>query len=250
MGEDGRAVRILHIDIGGCEGCAVTVLRALPLIRQGVGLPRGGTLLKAEVHSKYLGNVDLNREYDIAIVTGSICLKDEEFVEKLKKVREISKILVAFGSCAAVGGVTLFARGGQLPKPEHMVWQPIAVVVDVDYAVPGCPPAPAAVKALLDQIVSGRGLFLNIFASAAKARKFSGYDLMDDVVLTGLCVGCGACVLSCPTQALQMIDRRPDLIPEKCIRCGTCYVRCPRATQVLMRRFPARPKTLREVRGG
>ncbi len=229
-----RKIKVLHIDVGGCEGCASLVLRTLPLLRGNF-----------EIHSKYIEDeVNLTRHYDVALVTGSICLNDEEEVSKLRKVREVTNIVVALGSCAAVGGVTLFARGGQEPKPEHRVWQPIGAVVEVDYVVPGCPPAPVAVRTLLENIVSGKGYFLNVFASAAKMRKFSGYDLMDDVVLTGLCVGCGACVLSCPTHALQMIERHPDLIPEKCIRCGTCYVRCPRASQLLIKRFLVKPKVL------
>ncbi len=229
-----RKIKVLHVDVGGCEGCASLVLRTLPLL-----------LNDFEIHSKYVEDkVSLTDHYDIALVTGSICLNDEEEVSKLREVRNVTDIVVALGSCAAVGGVTLFARGGQEPKPEHRVWQPLGAVIEVDYAVPGCPPAPAAVRTLLGNIVSGKGYFLNVFASAARMRKFSGYDLMDDVVLTGLCVGCGACVLSCPTNALQMIGERPDLIPEKCIRCGTCYVRCPRASQLMVRKFLVKPKVL------
>jgi len=80
---------------------------------------------------------------------------------------------------------------------------------------------------------------LRVFEAAAKARKFSGFDLMDDVVLMGICIGCGACVISCPTGALQMIEKRPELIVEKCIRCGTCYVRCPKASQLMVGRWMA-----------
>lgn len=248
-------LKVVHLDVGGCEGCAVTVLRVLPHLER-----------IAETYTKYTHDeIPEDARFDVALVTGSVCLNDEEAVERLRRLRAKVKVLIALGSCASVGGVTLFARGGQSPKPEHRVWQPISAVVEVDYAVPGCPPAPMTVKSLMDSLAAEnkgaavrRGqyfkrlfnskksqYFLHLFSSVARVRKLSGYDLLDDVVLTGLCVGCGVCVLSCPTNALRFIDRKPDLIPEKCIRCGTCYVRCPRASQVLIRRFP--PNKLGEV---
>ncbi len=237
-----KPLKVLHIDIGGCEGCGVTVLRALPQIMK-----------VAEVKSKYLGGISLDSEsYDVAIVTGSVCLDSKESIEKLKAVRKVSEYVIALGSCASVGGVTLFSRGGQEPKPEHRVWQPISSVIDVDYAVPGCPPPPQVLSALIEGLSYKKGViestvsklaaarkaqyFMNLFGMVAKVRKLSGFDLLDDVVLGGLCIGCGACVLSCPTSALRLVDKRPDIVPERCIRCGTCYVRCPKSFLVLNKR--------------
>ncbi len=225
--------KIVLFDVGGCEGCPATIIRSLPRISN-----------RVEIYAKYLGNFDINKKYDIALVTGSICINDEEMVKKLKQIRENSTILIAFGSCAAVGGVTRFCRGGQEPKPEHRVFQPINSVVEVDYAIPGCPPAPQILGTIVNNLTGRAGPFIKIFAAVAKSKKLSGFDLLDDVVLSGLCIGCGACVLSCPTGALQMIEKKPDLIVEKCIRCGTCYVRCPRATQLLLRKYPVQLKIL------
>ncbi len=224
--------RILLIDVGGCEGCSIAVLRALPSIEH-----------RVELHSIYLGNLDLDSRYDIALVTGPICINDKHVTSKLERIRGISRILIAFGSCAAVGGIARFCRGGQEPRPEHRVYQPLSSIVEVDYAIPGCPPAPQVVDTLLLGLTRGSS-FLKVFAAVAKAKKLSGFDLLDDVVLSGLCVGCGACVLSCPTNALQMIEKKPDLVVEKCIRCGTCYVRCPRALHILLTRYPVQTKML------
>jgi len=224
----GSKVRVLVHDIGGCEGCPISVIRALPEL---VGI--------ADVHSRYLGNEDVSGgvTYDVGIVTGAVCINEPDVVGKLRVIREVSKVLIAYGSCASVGGITRFCRGGQEPRPEHRTYQPVTAVVRVDYAVPGCPPAPTFIASLIKSIVKGGGYFLKLFSAVVKARKLSGFDLLDDVVLPGLCVGCGACILSCPTGALQMIDGKPDLVVEKCIRCGTCYVRCPRASQLLIRRY-------------
>ncbi|HEY3422371.1 MAG TPA: 4Fe-4S binding protein [Methanocellaceae archaeon] len=45
----------------------------------------------------------------------------------------------------------------------------------------------------------------------------------------GLCIGCGACAMSCPTRAISMQLGRPDIITERCVKCGACFAQCPRS---------------------
>ncbi len=227
---------LLIYDLGGCEGCPLSLMRILPQL---TGI--------TELYSRYTGNLDLGREYDIAVLTGPICLNSREHLEIIKKIREKSRTVIAYGSCASVGGIILYARGGQDPRPDHRIYSPITRVIETDYAIPGCPPAPQMLITLLNHIKRGSGFFLELFKKVAEIRKLSGFDLMDEIILPGLCVGCGACVLSCPTHALQMIDNRPDLIPEKCIRCGTCTIRCPRFSQLLVRGLLTRPPLLKTI---
>jgi len=220
---------LLIYDVGGCEGCPLSILRVLPQLEE-----------RVHVSSRALGNLSLSRDYDYAVVTGSACINEERVTSIIRRIREKAKVLIAYGSCASVGGITLFCRGGQRPRPEHRTFLPISSVVEVDYAIPGCPPNPTLLVNLLDSL-EGKGgsrskYFLSLFSRVAKEKKLSGFDLMDEIVLSGLCIGCGACVLSCPAHALHMVEGKPDLIPEKCIRCGTCCVRCPRFTQLLLRR--------------
>jgi Na+-translocating ferredoxin:NAD+ oxidoreductase RNF subunit RnfB len=41
------------------------------------------------------------------------------------------------------------------------------------------------------------------------------------------CHGRGACMRSCPTQAIRVRDGKAALMPELCIDCGTCLPACP-----------------------
>ncbi|MBN1389388.1 MAG: 4Fe-4S binding protein [Candidatus Thermoplasmatota archaeon] len=41
------------------------------------------------------------------------------------------------------------------------------------------------------------------------------------------CIGCGACVETCPVQALSMVDGKADVDPETCVDCGACVGVCP-----------------------
>ncbi|OQY20765.1 MAG: hypothetical protein B6I34_08420 [Anaerolineaceae bacterium 4572_32.1] len=43
-----------------------------------------------------------------------------------------------------------------------------------------------------------------------------------------LCNGCGACVSTCPSQAVALIDGRPVIVhPQDCAYCGDCEELCP-----------------------
>ncbi|MBC8378839.1 MAG: 4Fe-4S binding protein [Planctomycetes bacterium] len=41
------------------------------------------------------------------------------------------------------------------------------------------------------------------------------------------CTGCGACVDSCPSEAIEMQDEKAVIVPDKCVDCGVCVDECP-----------------------
>lgn len=48
------------------------------------------------------------------------------------------------------------------------------------------------------------------------------------------CVGCGACITACPTQAIQMLPGWVSAVqPSRCIGCGTCAALCHRRASYL-----------------
>ncbi|MHA1330922.1 MAG: Coenzyme F420 hydrogenase/dehydrogenase, beta subunit C-terminal domain [Candidatus Hodarchaeales archaeon] len=51
--------------------------------------------------------------------------------------------------------------------------------------------------------------------------------LKKQVIDTGLCSACGACVASCSENALEMREDRPRLVG-KCTACGVCVHQCPK----------------------
>ncbi|MEM2192379.1 MAG: Coenzyme F420 hydrogenase/dehydrogenase, beta subunit C-terminal domain [Candidatus Hadarchaeales archaeon] len=56
-------------------------------------------------------------------------------------------------------------------------------------------------------------------------------DLEGDVVNRELCLGCGACVASCPVQCLSLRENRAALTGT-CINCGICYGGCPQTASL------------------
>ncbi|MDH4208182.1 MAG: hydrogenase iron-sulfur subunit, partial [Anaerolineae bacterium] len=75
------------------------------------------------------------------------------------------------------------------------------------------------------------------YRAAARALRYASAGQMvsegpQAVVIENLCIGCGTCVLSCPFQAISMVDRGETLglstvDVSLCKGCGNCVVVCP-----------------------
>ncbi|HTO94862.1 MAG TPA: oxidoreductase [Bacteroidota bacterium] len=131
------------------------------------------------------------KSIDLCLFNGSI--RNSENAEIARLMRAKSKILVAFGSCALEGGIpglanltsrdaimkwvykespsTVASDGDAYPRthtamPEGEIeipelWDTVKAldqVVDVDYTIPGCPPQPNQIWAVMEHILSGRPL--------------------------------------------------------------------------------------------
>jgi F420-non-reducing hydrogenase small subunit len=125
---------------------------------------------------------------DVTLFHGAVRNSENEHLAHL--LREKSKVLVAFGSCAHIGGIpglaNLFTREeifkrvyGESPstvnpekvEPQAKVTMPegeitipefydtvksLNQVVEVDYYVPGCPPTPKQIWNVVQAIVNGQ----------------------------------------------------------------------------------------------
>ncbi|MEM1550717.1 MAG: oxidoreductase, partial [Candidatus Bathyarchaeia archaeon] len=128
-----------------------------------------------------------NKYIDVCFFNGSIRNSEQEYMAKL--LRQKSKILVAYGACAHLGGIPGLANlhnreeifrkvyfetfstvnpNGLMPKPMLHVKEgeleipefydtvhTLDQVVDVDYYVPGCPPAVERTIYALETIANG-----------------------------------------------------------------------------------------------
>ncbi|MGO9015902.1 MAG: cytochrome B [Dissulfurispiraceae bacterium] len=86
---------------------------------------------------------------DVAIIEGSIT--NQHAVERIKQIRDRAVVLVAYGSCATIGGVNGIKNGFDLEDIRRYVYgadyrsfpsaktRAVHQVVRVDYFVNGCP---------------------------------------------------------------------------------------------------------------
>lgn len=134
-------LRVAFFDFACCEGCQLQLANT------------GEDLLNI------LGRIDVvtfreimsekSDEYDIAVVEGSITTDHAE--SRIKEIRQKAEILIAYGSCATIGGVNGMKNEFELDEVKSYVYaeyascydsQPtkaIDQVVAVDYYVHGCP---------------------------------------------------------------------------------------------------------------
>ncbi|RDE17197.1 MAG: hypothetical protein C4K48_00265 [Candidatus Thorarchaeota archaeon] len=63
-------------------------------------------------------------------------------------------------------------------------------------------------------------------------KRYAFKKLEKEVIKTGACVECGACVAACPVDAIsgERTDRKyVPILTGECISCGICYAMCPRS---------------------
>jgi sulfhydrogenase subunit delta len=134
--------KVAFFDFACCEGCQLQVANM------------------GEAVLDLLNSIDIvewrevmsekwNKKFDIAIVEGSIT--DPYAVKRIKKIRGSSKILIAYGSCATIGGVNGMKNNFVLDEIRQYVYgsgarffpteptKAVHQVVKVDYFVNGCP---------------------------------------------------------------------------------------------------------------
>jgi F420-non-reducing hydrogenase small subunit len=185
------AVKKLQIALywgAGCGGCDVAVLDTNEFILDVAGLA-DIRLWPIAVDGKYADVEALaDDELDMTMFNGAVRNSENEHLAKL--LRRKSKILIAFGSCAHMGGIPGLANltnreeiltrlylhnpsiepGNKIiPQSEtcldgHELGLPrffkrvyrLADIVAVDYFLPGCPPAPEQVKSSILALVGGK----------------------------------------------------------------------------------------------
>jgi sulfhydrogenase subunit delta len=133
--------RVAFFDFASCEGCQLQVINLEEdLLR----------LIEAiDVVSFREATKDHSDDYDIAFVEGSITRRSDE--DRLKEIRANAGVLVALGSCAALGGINCiknfhseeyvrkFVYGDRAFQYETYPARPLKAVVPVDFEIPGCP---------------------------------------------------------------------------------------------------------------
>ncbi len=108
---------------------------------------------------------DQPEEFDVALVEGSVLT--EENKKKLEKIREQSKVLVAMGACAVIGGIpelkNYIDKDQAVAKVykditgvENLEIKPLREYVKVDFEIPGCPVDGGEVLRLLYDLKEGR----------------------------------------------------------------------------------------------
>lgn len=163
-------VKIATEWLAGCSGCHMSML----------DLDEGLVALAQHVEFTSSPITDLKHPPDVTvgIVEGAVANSANE--EVVRELRDRSKVLVALGDCACLGGMPAMRNlvdreaalrrayveapsvvGGAVPADRELARVrdevvPVDRVVPVDAYVPGCPPAPEAIFYALAELLAGR----------------------------------------------------------------------------------------------
>jgi sulfhydrogenase subunit delta len=119
--------------------------------------------------------------YQLSLVEGSITTPDD--LDRVRKVRQVSEVLVAIGACATAGGIQAlrnFADVGEYaarvyPRPEEIqtlaTSTPIAEHVFVDYELRGCPINKHQLLELLGALLQGRKPLLPTYSVCIECKR-------------------------------------------------------------------------------
>jgi coenzyme F420-reducing hydrogenase gamma subunit len=237
-------LKVGFYSFGGCEGCSYELLNLDEALLKAL------EELQIDIaYSVVLGAPTESSEYDVAFVEGSIA--SEEDLEKLRALRKKTKVLVAMGTCAALGGIPGLKRFADKDAVktvygsvdlEHKSLDeasPLSRFVQVDYHLRGCPVNKSEFLELVLKVAKGRWL-------KQSERRFDyGREAPSNIEGTAVeldgekCYVCGRCVKVCEaiTSAIDYANRSVDTIistPFKvkfdeslCISCGQCTAYCP-----------------------
>lgn len=156
-------VSVATVWLDGCSGCHMSFLdmdeRLIELVSS-----------IEIVYSPIVDTKQFPERVDLTLVEGSVSSEDD--LEKIKLIREHTRVLVALGDCAVTGNVPSMRNPFGPEKvlrhvylrhaPSEIVPRllpkvlPVHQVVAVDAFLPGCPPPADVIYFALTELLAGR----------------------------------------------------------------------------------------------
>jgi len=164
-----KKVRLATVWLDGCSGCHMSLLDMDEAI---VGVAQ-----KADVvYGPLVDAQEFPKTVDVTVIEGAV--SSQEDLEKVRTIRQRSKLVVALGDCAVAGNVPamrnaipprkllerIYIEGadtaraipteGVPPLLRHAI--PVHEVVAVDLHLPGCPPPAQTIAWMIGELAAGR----------------------------------------------------------------------------------------------
>jgi NAD-reducing hydrogenase small subunit len=162
-------LKLATVWLDGCSGCHMSLLD----LDEGIlSLAQQADL----VYSPLVDATEFPTGVDVTLVEGAV--SSQEDVARLRTVRARSRVVVALGDCATTGNVPamrnvvpvqrllerIYIEGADVGKvipsagvpPLLPQARPPREFVKIDVHLPGCPPPPQAILAVLVELLQGR----------------------------------------------------------------------------------------------
>jgi len=142
-----------------CDGCQLTLLDCedeLLALTEAVQI----------AHFLEASSATVEGPYDVSLVEGSITTASD--IDRIRQVREQSRILVTIGACASAGGIQALRNSADIAEYRSVVYArpdyiatlatstPISAHVRVDHELRGCPIDRGQLLELITALLAGR----------------------------------------------------------------------------------------------
>lgn len=150
--------RVAVHKFSSCDGCQLALLNLgedLLTLAERVDL----------VHFAEAGPLDPDTDVDVAFVEGSVSTPED--VERIWRIRQHSRMLIAIGACATSGGIQALRNGADAAQWIEQIYShpeaisslerstPIASHVKVDFELWGCPVSGPQMLAVVNALLLG-----------------------------------------------------------------------------------------------
>lgn len=161
-----KKVKVATVWLDGCSGCHMSLLDMDAAI---ISLARRIDL----VYGPLVDAQEFPEEVDVTLVEGAVSSQDD--LNKIQKIRQRTKVLIALGDCAVTGNVPGMRNSIPVQKLLQRIYidgaeerkivptdrvpallkqaRPVREFVKVDLCLPGCPPPSKAIMGVLNDLL-------------------------------------------------------------------------------------------------
>ncbi|MBU0708246.1 hypothetical protein KJ596_00665 [Patescibacteria group bacterium] len=147
------------IDLTDCEGCQLELISFKERL-----LDLSDKVEFVEWRLAQDRSEALRQNFDVVIIEGTPITSEE--IELVKEIRERAGIVVALGSCAAIGGVNSILNQSEREAAKNKIYnseyrlkatdsRPLSAHIKVDVVIPGCPVSGSEAEEVLGKLVHG-----------------------------------------------------------------------------------------------
>jgi len=169
-----KKVKVAFFDFTSCEGCQIE------LTNLGEEIFMGLLDFVEFVEFREVMKEHATEPIDIAFIEGSFSREADR--ARLEDIRKRSAVVVAYGSCAAIGGINalknhqkdygdfVYGPAARMAHLDSQAARPIADAIKVDYSIYGCPISKPEFVRIVSDLLHGKTPFIPNYAVCVECK--------------------------------------------------------------------------------